>query len=148
MEENQNSQSFQGDNSNDFSGQIPKVENESVSDPPHVQPDIQEEVNQPKPMEVHKHPHHVLHKKKWGFRVPLNDWFRGPLRSMLFDYLSRPSGICGTYSDRRNVNALLNAHDSGTTDANLTLWTLLTAEVWYQDVYRARSTPTSLSAVG
>jgi asparagine synthase (glutamine-hydrolysing) len=93
-------------------------------------------------------PESILHRKKWGFRVPLNQWFRGPLRSMLYQYLLNPNGICGTYGDRRHITALLNAHDREEIDANLTLWSLLTAEVWYQDIYAARSTSRALSKVG
>ena len=69
MEENQNSEPSQADNSKGLSDQIPKEENKSNSEPSYIQPDnteIQDQVNQPKPMEVHKHPHHVSHKKKWG----------------------------------------------------------------------------------
>lgn len=93
-------------------------------------------------------PEAILRRKKWGFRVPLDKWFRGPLRDMLRQYLLSPAGICGTYGDRRQIAALLDAHDGGTVDANLTLWSLLTAEVWYQDVYSARSSARTLSRAG
>jgi len=84
-------------------------------------------------------PKPILHRKKWGFRVPLDNWFRGPLREMLFQYVQNPSGICGTYGDRERISSLLDAHDRGDIDANLTLWSLLTVEVWYQDIYVTRS---------
>jgi asparagine synthase (glutamine-hydrolysing) len=93
-------------------------------------------------------PETILRRKKWGFRVPLESWFRGPLRSMLHQYLTSPGGICGTYGDRRRISSLLTAHDRGDLDANLTLWSLLTTEVWYQHVYLARSQSRILSKVG
>jgi asparagine synthase (glutamine-hydrolysing) len=93
-------------------------------------------------------PKTILHKKKWGFRVPLAQWFRGSLRSMLFEHLTNPQGICGTFGDRAQITALLESHDRGDVDANLTLWSLLTAEVWYQNVFRARSANHPVPAAG
>ncbi|MDB5301416.1 MAG: asnB 1 [Phycisphaerales bacterium] len=82
-------------------------------------------------------PPHIIARKKWGFRVPLAHWFRGSMRDMLFGYLTNRQGLCGTYGNLQKVSQLLDGHDAGRFDANLTLWTLLSAEVWYQDVYRS-----------
>jgi asparagine synthase (glutamine-hydrolysing) len=84
-------------------------------------------------------PQNILERPKWGFRVPLNQWFRGGLRDALFDYLLRRDGLCGTYGDREQVSRLLHEHVGGSTDAELTLWTLWTAEIWYQDVFKRRA---------
>lgn len=83
-------------------------------------------------------PPSILARKKWGFRVPLARWFRGALEPMLRDHLGSGSGLCGTYGDARRIADLLDRHRSGADDANLTLWTLLTAEVWYRHVFLAR----------
>lgn len=80
-------------------------------------------------------PAEIVGRRKWGFRVPLADWFRGSLRPMLYDYLQRRDGICGTYGSPVAVARLLDSHDAGRVDASLTLWTLLATEVWYQDVF-------------
>jgi hypothetical protein len=64
---------------------------------------------------------------------------------MLFEYRTNPKGLCGSFGDRDQVQRLLAAHDSGASDNNLELWTLLAAEVWYQDVFRGR-TSAALSA--
>jgi asparagine synthase (glutamine-hydrolysing) len=75
----------------------------------------------------------AIHRRpKWGFRVPLARWFRAELREMLFDYLGTAGGLCGMYGNRRAIFDLLNRHDSGQVDANLALWGLLSAEIWYQ----------------
>ncbi|MBI3843454.1 MAG: asparagine synthase (glutamine-hydrolyzing) [Planctomycetes bacterium] len=80
-------------------------------------------------------PPSIVRRPKWGFRVPLASWFRGDMRPMLFDYLTNPRGVCGTWGDSRRVQALLESHDSGRADASLALWTLLATELWYQDVF-------------
>ena len=81
-------------------------------------------------------PQGITTRKKWGFRVPLAEWFRGQMRDMLHGYLNSAQGLCATYGDKKRVTELLTAHDTGATDANLELWTLLVAEVWYQNRFR------------
>ncbi|WP_428939614.1 asparagine synthase (glutamine-hydrolyzing) [Fontivita pretiosa] len=88
-------------------------------------------------------PPQIRDRRKWGFRVPLRQWFRGRLRGMLQDYLLASRGLCGTYGDRAAVESLLSMHLCGQADLELELWTLLAAEVWYQDVFRRSATCTS-----
>jgi asparagine synthase (glutamine-hydrolysing) len=86
----------------------------------------------------HTLPPQITARPKWGFRVPLNEWFRGPLREMLNDYLTRSNGLVGKYGDRKAILNLLSAHESGASQAGEALWTLLTTEIWYCDVFLAR----------
>jgi asparagine synthase (glutamine-hydrolysing) len=88
----------------------------------------------------------ILARAKWGFRVPLARWFRGALEPFLRDHLESGTGLCGTYGERSRIRRLLDDHRSGVTDASLTLWTLLSAEVWYQQVYRGRDAGDSQGA--
>lgn len=81
-------------------------------------------------------PESIVNRKKWGFKVPLADWFRGRMRSMLEDYVLANDGICGTYGQRAAVQNLIAAHMSGAVDAHMELWTLLAAEVWHRDSFR------------
>jgi asparagine synthase (glutamine-hydrolysing) len=85
-----------------------------------------------------KLPPQILERPKWGFRVPLAEWFRGSLRSTVYDYLTSSRGLCARFGDVNRVRRVLDMHDAGVQDANLTLWTLLAAEVWYQDVFLSR----------
>ena len=86
-------------------------------------------------------PRDIIDRPKWGFRVPLSDWFRTLLRNILFDYLTSKKGLCSTFGDSKEVMDLLTAHDTGKIDAHMELWTLLTAEIWYQDVYLRQNRP-------
>ena len=83
-------------------------------------------------------PAEVLARPKWGFRTPLNLWFKGPLRDFLTGYLTSSSGLGAAFGDRTEIGRLLESHLNGQTDASEALWTLLAAEVWYQDVYIPR----------
>jgi asparagine synthase (glutamine-hydrolysing) len=82
-------------------------------------------------------PEQIMRRKKWGFRVPLAQWFRGCMREMLFGYLTARDGLCSTFGNRKRVSALLDVHDRATADAHLQLWTLLVAEIWYQGSYKS-----------
>jgi asparagine synthase (glutamine-hydrolysing) len=88
----------------------------------------------------------IINRIKWGFRVPLAGWFRGPLRDMLYGYLTDGNGLVARYGDKAVVVELLRSHDSGEVDASESLWTLLTAEVWYRDVFLARRRGPALAA--
>jgi asparagine synthase (glutamine-hydrolysing) len=80
----------------------------------------------------------IIGRKKWGFRVPLAQWFRAELRPMLQDYLTAKRGLCGSFGEVRIVDRLLSQHFDEQADLSTSLWTLLSAEVWYQDVYLSR----------
>ena len=82
-------------------------------------------------------PSGIAGRAKWGFRTPLEQWFRGPLRDFLHSYLFRANGLCATYGEPAKIRELFGRHQAGQADLGETLWTLLAAEVWYQDVYRA-----------
>jgi asparagine synthase (glutamine-hydrolysing) len=88
----------------------------------------------------------ITNRVKWGFRVPLAGWFRGPLRDMLYGYLTGGNGLVARYGDKAVVLELLRSHDTGEVDASESLWTLLTAEVWYRDVFLARRRGPALAA--
>jgi asparagine synthase (glutamine-hydrolysing) len=83
-------------------------------------------------------PRQILERPKWGFRVPLAQWFRGELRELVEDLLRSPDGLCGGYGDRSEVMRLLEDHARGGADRSLALWSLLAVEIWYRSVFLAR----------
>jgi asparagine synthase (glutamine-hydrolysing) len=84
-------------------------------------------------------PDSVLTRKKWGFRVPLAGWMRGDLREFIHDTLLRKDGFHATMGDLNAVRAMLDTHDRGEQDLNLTIWTLLTVELWGAGMFGRRS---------
>jgi asparagine synthase (glutamine-hydrolysing) len=83
-------------------------------------------------------PAQIVRRPKWGFRVPLADWFRGGLRPLVEDTLRDPNGLCGRYGDPRAVERLLEDHGAARADRSLELWTLLTVAIWYRSVFLGR----------
>jgi asparagine synthase (glutamine-hydrolysing) len=79
-------------------------------------------------------PDAVVDRQKMGFKVPLQKWFRGPLRDMAFDLLTGPSSFVATTFDRPAVSRLLKDHSAGDRDEWVRIWTLLSLEVWHREL--------------
>ncbi|MEW5977039.1 MAG: asparagine synthase (glutamine-hydrolyzing) [Acidobacteriota bacterium] len=77
-------------------------------------------------------PQSVLQRRKMGFGVPLNHWFRGPLQGFAREtLLTGPSQKRG-YFETNYVRQLLEDHVGGRKDNAYKIWNLLTLEVWHQ----------------
>lgn len=70
-------------------------------------------------------PHDVLHRKKMGFSVPLEAWFRGPLaatiRSIVLGERLAATGLFNEYYLRE----IVENHESGRRNYSVILWTVL-----------------------
>jgi asparagine synthase (glutamine-hydrolysing) len=81
-------------------------------------------------------PANIVDRKKVGFKVPLDEWFRGGLRDYVHDLLLAPDSFVSTYFDRKVVESLLAAHDRHRRDEQLRIWTLMGLEIWYRRYHR------------
>ncbi len=77
----------------------------------------------------------ITDRRKVGFRVPLDTWFRGQLRDLARDQLLASDSFVGTTLDRTAVTELLDVHESGRRDESIRIWTLLSLEVWHQTFF-------------
>lgn len=77
-------------------------------------------------------PERILTRPKVGFRVPVNEWFRGEMRDYLVDHLQSTSSITRTYYDARALDQVLAEHLNGRQNHEKLLWTLLNLEVWHR----------------
>ena len=77
-------------------------------------------------------PREILRRKKMGFGVPLERWFRHELRELAHDTLlgqaARERGIMRPDYVRR----LLDEHGPGTRNHQNRLWALLMLELWFR----------------
>jgi asparagine synthase (glutamine-hydrolysing) len=73
-----------------------------------------------------------LRRPKRGFAVPIAQWLRSELRHFACDHL-RPSSLAAAGIVRQPaIDALLDAHLSGTGDYAHHLWVLLMLELWHR----------------
>ena len=76
----------------------------------------------------------LLHRPKWGFGVPLADWFRGELREFLWDHVTAAQFLDRGMVSPEFLRALLEEHDSGRRDNSHWLWSLLVLSLWFQEM--------------
>ena len=74
-------------------------------------------------------PDSILNRKKRGFAVPLDEWFRGKLDSYVRDLLL--SDTCRSRGIFRPsaIESLIGLHKGGR-NLDLHLWTLISFELW------------------
>ncbi|MFA9460959.1 XrtA/PEP-CTERM system amidotransferase [Thiohalorhabdus methylotrophus] len=70
-------------------------------------------------------PDEVLYRRKMGFAVPLDEWFRGPLRDKVREALLGPILQDTGIFRREALEGLLEQHQSGKWDHSAVLWSLL-----------------------
>ncbi|MBI1302804.1 MAG: asparagine synthase (glutamine-hydrolyzing) [Phycisphaera sp.] len=75
-------------------------------------------------------PHDVIYRPKSGFGAPLRRWMRDELRPLVGDLLGPDSLRKRGLFDPEAVARLMQANEEGRIDANYTLLSLLSIEIW------------------
>jgi len=70
----------------------------------------------------------IARRRKRGFAVPVDRWFRGPLRAILADELRSPHSRVRAHLRPALVDRLLDEHAAGFRNRGQALWMLLTLE--------------------
>jgi asparagine synthase (glutamine-hydrolysing) len=78
-------------------------------------------------------PARILERPKVGFRVPVNEWFRGPLRGQLQEHLIGPDSLTRPYYDPGVLQRVVREHVEGRQNHEKLLWCLLSLEVWQRE---------------
>ncbi len=79
-------------------------------------------------------PEDVIDRKKVGFRVPLDEWFRTSLRDTARERLTGRDSWVGQTLDRTAVRDLVDRHERGV-DEEIRIWTLLCLEMWHDTFF-------------
>jgi len=82
-------------------------------------------------------PRATVQRKKHGFRVPLEEWFRRHWSETLQERLLDSQSFVGAQLDASQIRALVERHLRGESDEGIRLWTLLSLEIWYQGFQEA-----------
>lgn len=78
-------------------------------------------------------PENILNRPKVGFRVPVNEWFRGDMKEYLFDHLTGPSCVTSDYYNRQRMTQVMTEHDSERQNHEKLLWAMLNLEIWHKE---------------
>jgi asparagine synthase (glutamine-hydrolysing) len=76
----------------------------------------------------------LLDRPKWGFDVPLADWFRGSLREFLRDHVTSAAFLDRGIVSPDFLHTLLEEHDAGRRDNSQWLWSLLVLSLWFHEI--------------
>ncbi len=83
-------------------------------------------------------PDEILTRRKQGFGVPLERWFRGSLRDLFGDLLGSARTRQRGYFEPAFIDRVLQEHLSGRRDHALRLWQLVMFELWHRHYLDAR----------
>lgn len=89
-------------------------------------------------------PRSVLYRRKQGFAIPLEQWFRGKWKDELLGILLEPTTLQRGYFNRRAICQLLSEHWRGRRDRSRELWLLLVFELWHRNFVGKTGKPQNL----
>ncbi len=75
----------------------------------------------------------ISERRKIGFKVPVDDWFRGPLRSLLYDSLGSSASATRSIYTKGYVAKILDDHQKQRKNFEKLIWTMLTLEIFFQE---------------
>jgi asparagine synthase (glutamine-hydrolysing) len=78
-------------------------------------------------------PAQILKRPKIGFRVPVNEWFRGSMRGYVAEHLLGADSRTRDYYRPQALRGYMEAHAAGRQNHEKLLWTLLTLEIWHRE---------------
>lgn len=78
---------------------------------------------------------------KRGFAVPIDDWFRGPLKALFSDLVLSRESLLDVPLDRKGLSDMFTRHQSGAGDFGWALWLLLSLALWQEHHFRFRQRP-------
>jgi len=79
-------------------------------------------------------PQELLTRGKMGFGVPLDQWFRGPLRELVHDKLLGNSFLDRGIVSPDFVRYLVEEHESGRRNNHHQIYALLMLELWFESL--------------
>jgi asparagine synthase (glutamine-hydrolysing) len=88
-------------------------------------------------------PPEILTRGKMGFGVPLDQWFRGPLRQLVHDSLLGKKFLERGIVSPDFMRYLVEEHESGRRDNHHQLYSLLMLELWFESFKEPMAVPES-----
>jgi asparagine synthase (glutamine-hydrolysing) len=86
-------------------------------------------------------PSEIFHRRKMGFGVPLDSWFRGELKELGSDHLLSETARCHAFLRPDAIKHLWDEHQARRYDHSARLWSLVMLEAWLREWLPASATP-------
>jgi asparagine synthase (glutamine-hydrolysing) len=78
-------------------------------------------------------PNDILYRPKMGFSVPLNAWFKGPLKDRVREALLGETMARSGLFNQAFLEQMVNQHQSGLRDFSAAIWSLLMFEAFLRN---------------
>jgi asparagine synthase (glutamine-hydrolysing) len=75
-------------------------------------------------------PRKIRTRRKMGFPVPVNRWFRGPFRPVVDEFVLGPRALARGLFQGTFLRRLADEHSAGAWEHGLRLWLLVNLEIW------------------
>jgi asparagine synthase (glutamine-hydrolysing) len=72
----------------------------------------------------------VLDRPKVGFRVPINEWFRGAMRGFVHELIDAPDSLSRNLCDAGTIERTLAEHEAGRRNHEKLIWILVNLELF------------------
>ena len=82
-------------------------------------------------------PEEALLRRKVGFTVPIGDWFRKQLKSLVADLVLSPEARTRGYFNPAGMERFVREHFDGVRDRQKQLWALVNFELWCRKTARS-----------
>jgi len=79
-------------------------------------------------------PDKIIQRKKLGFKVPIEQWFRTSLSDYLHDLIAAPGACLHEYLDAAVIQKLFKEHLDNRQNHEKILWSLLNMEIWLRQM--------------
>ena len=77
-------------------------------------------------------PEQILYRKKQGFEVPLDRWFRNELKELVQETVLSPKALNRGFFQTETLTRMWRQHQSGQRNLGTNFWTFLMLELWYR----------------
>jgi asparagine synthase (glutamine-hydrolysing) len=87
-------------------------------------------------------------RRKIGFDVPVDEWFRAELRGPVEERILDPSSACSAFLEPQTLRRMIAEHASGRHDHKRALFALLSFELWHERFVEPARWPAPLAGGG
>ncbi len=80
-------------------------------------------------------PKEILYRKKMGFGVPIEHWFRNEMKDYVYETLLSDKALNRGIFDKKAVKKLLDTHTNTKINHAYRIWALITLELWFGEFF-------------
>ncbi len=80
-------------------------------------------------------PKEILYRKKMGFGVPIEHWFRNEMKDYVYEILLSNQAMSRNIFKKESVKKLLDTHVNTKINHSYRIWALLTLELWFREFF-------------